>query len=70
MDLRTRAARMIWELHRGGCQNHGPFLGTLKIRCRITIGIRKGTIISTTTHIGNRPETLTVVRIYGPGFVN
>ena len=36
----------------GGCQNHGPVLGTLNIRCRIIIGIQKGTIILTTTHIG------------------
>ena len=35
----------------GGCQNYGPFLGTLNIRCRIIIGIQKGTIILTTTHI-------------------
>ena len=35
----------------GGCQNSGPFLGTLNIRCRIIIGIQKGTIIVTTTHI-------------------
>ena len=27
-----------------------PFLGTLNIRCRIIIGIQKGTIILTTTH--------------------
>ena len=26
----------------GGCQNYGPFLGTLNIRCRIIIGIQKG----------------------------
>ena len=25
----------------GGCQNYGPFLGTLDIRCRILIGIQK-----------------------------
>ena len=25
----------------GGCQNYGPFLGTLNIRCRIIIGIQK-----------------------------
>ena len=31
----------------GGCQNSGPFLGTLNIRCRIIIGIQKGTIILT-----------------------
>ena len=35
----------------GGCQNHGPFWGTLNIRCRIIIGIQKGTIILTITHI-------------------
>ena len=32
----------------GGCQNCGPFLGTLNIRCRIIIGIRKGAIVLTT----------------------
>ena len=26
------------------------FLGTLNIRCRIIVGIQKGTIILTTTH--------------------
>ena len=35
----------------GGCQNHGPFLGTLNLRCRIIIGNQKGTIILTTTHM-------------------
>ena len=35
----------------GGCQNYGPFLGTPNIRCRIIMGIQKGTIILTTTHI-------------------
>ena len=35
----------------GGCQNSGPFLGTLNIRCLIIIGIPKGTIILTTTQI-------------------
>ena len=35
----------------GGCQNYGPFLGTLNIRCRIIIGTPKGTILSTTTQI-------------------
>ena len=35
----------------GGCQNYGLFLGTLNIRCRIIIGIQKGTIILATTHI-------------------
>ena len=35
----------------GGCQNHGPFLGTLNIRCRIILGTQKGIIILTTTHV-------------------
>ena len=34
----------------GGCQNYGPFLGTLKIG-RIIIGTQKGPIILTSTHI-------------------
>ena len=29
----------------------GPFLGTLNIRCRSIIGIQKGAVILTTTHI-------------------
>ena len=37
----------------GGCQNYGPFLGTLNIRCRIIMGTQKGTIILTTTHMNN-----------------
>ena len=35
----------------GGCQNHGPFLGTLNIRGRIIVGIQKRTIILTTIHM-------------------
>ena len=35
----------------GDCQNYGPFLGTLNIRCRIVIGIQKGTIILTSAHV-------------------
>ena len=38
----------------GGCQNYGPFLGTLNIRGPIIVGIQKGTIIWTTIHIGFR----------------
>ena len=34
-----------------GFQNYGPFFGTLKIKCRIIIGIQKGTRMLTTTHI-------------------
>ena len=35
-----------------GCQDNGPFLGLLKARCHIVLGIPKGTIILTTTHVG------------------
>ena len=35
----------------GGCQDYGPFLGTLNISCRSIIGIQKGTAILTTTQI-------------------
>ena len=38
--------------HMSGCQNYGPFLGTLNIRGRIIIGTQKGTIILTTSHMG------------------
>ena len=34
-----------------GCQNCGPFLGTLHIRCRIRIRVQKGTITLTTTQM-------------------
>ena len=33
----------------GGCQNYGPFLGTLNTRCRTILGTQKGTLILTTT---------------------
>ena len=36
--------------HVGGCQNDGPFLGTLNIGCRTIFGTQKETIIFTTTH--------------------
>ena len=35
--------------HKGGCQNYGPFWGTLNTRCRTILGTQKGTIILTTT---------------------
>ena len=41
----------------GGCQNYGPFLGTLNIRCRIIIGTLKGAIILTIAHIWNPIKT-------------
>ena len=28
-------------LYMGGCQNYGPFLGTINNRCRIIIGTQK-----------------------------
>ena len=34
-----------------GCQNYGPFLGTLNIRGRIMIETQKGAIILTTNHL-------------------
>ena len=37
----------------GGCQKNGPFLGTLNIRCRIIIGIKKGAIILKTTRMSS-----------------
>ena len=37
--------------HMRGCQNYGPFLGTLNIRCRIIIRNPEGTLILITTHI-------------------
>ena len=37
--------------HMGGCQNYGPFLGTLNIRCRTIIRTQERTIILTTTYI-------------------
>ena len=42
----------------GCCQNYGPFLGTLNIRCRIIIGIQTGTIILTTTHMSHSLNSL------------
>ena len=40
----------------GGCQNYGPFLGTLNIKGRIIIGIQKGTIILTTIHTSKHED--------------
>ena len=38
-------------IYMGGCQNYGPFLGTLNIKCHIIIGIQEGTIILTSPPI-------------------
>ena len=51
---RAAPLRLVGDPHQkymGGCQNYGPFLGTLNIRCRTIMGTQKGTIILTTTHI-------------------
>ena len=46
-----------------------PFLGTLNIRCRITIGVQKGTIILTTTHIKGIMEKKTETTIVHWGYI-
>ena len=38
-------------VYMGRCQNYGPFLGTLNIRCRLIIGAQIGTIVLTITHV-------------------
>ena len=43
--------RYVVIVYLGGCQNYGPFLGTLNNRCRTIIGTPKGTLILTTTHL-------------------
>ena len=49
----------------GGCENYGPFLGTLNIRCRIIIGIQIGAIKLTATHISRyRKCTGLGLRVY------
>ena len=35
----------------GGCQNYGPFMGTLNNKCRVIIRTQKGTLILTSRHI-------------------
>ena len=56
----------------GGCQNYGPFLTTLNIGGRIIIGIQKGTIILTTTHLAGLTQfdtlrtILPIERCYTP----
>ena len=46
--------RQTPNLYMGTCQNYGPFLGTINIRCRIIISTQKGTLILTTTHKNHR----------------
>ena len=54
-------------LHMGSCQNYGPFLGTLNIRCRIILGTQKGTLILTTTHIAPSQTFGRVQKVHGLG---
>ena len=49
----------------GGCQNYGPFLGTLNNRCRIIIGTQKGTLILTTTNIETIARNPKKVGLFG-----
>ena len=51
VSLNSKPSILSPKEHMGGCQNYDPFWGTLNIRCRIIIGIQKGTIILTTTHM-------------------
>ena len=44
-------------MYMGGCQNYGPFLGTLNIRRRIIIGTQKGAVILRTTHMVSMGRT-------------
>ena len=37
--------------HMGGCQNYGPFLGTLNIRCCIIIGPKRDLIFSSRSRV-------------------
>ena len=39
------------QLHVGGCQNYGPFLGPLNTRCCIISRTPRGTIILITIHV-------------------
>ena len=41
----------VSQSYMGGCQHYGPLSGSLNIRCRVIVGIQKGTIILTTCHL-------------------
>ena len=44
-DLGARNFEVVFGLglkHMGGCQNYGPFLSALNIRCRTILGTKKG----------------------------
>ena len=48
----------------GGCQNYGPFLGALNIRCRTIIGTQKRG-----HNFDNHPYESSTPTV-GPGFCN
>ena len=45
MEIMEKKMETTIMSYMGGCQNYGPFWGTLNIRCRLIIRIQKGTII-------------------------
>ena len=57
LGLKDVESIIIWVV----CQNYGPLLGTLNIRFRSIIGIQKGSIILTSTHIPSE----TVMQVLG-----
>ena len=65
LDLGTKAFFTLSPItalaYMGSCQNYGPFLGTVNIRCRNIIRTQKRPIILRTAHIdfaepGNTPQ--------------
>ena len=52
-------------MHVGGCHKYGAFLGTLHITCRVIIGMQKGTILVTTTHVGGRVQAVSREHLLG-----
>ena len=56
---------MYTQIQMGGCQNYGPFLGTLNIRGRNIIGTPRRTIILTTTQILSKAQENGVMQDFG-----
>ena len=55
----------VWLIaHLGGCQNYGPFLGTLNIRGCIIIGIQKRTIILTIPHLSRNINSFKRINVW------
>ena len=55
MEKKMETTIVYWGYigYMGSCQNYGPFLGTLNIRCRTIMGTPKETIILTTTQVSH-----------------